>query len=131
MAKPRFSLELQDEIVKEYAAGETLREIAKKHDTSHSVIQRIVENKGEMRGQNGVDPSRKRRKTGSIMAMGPQLRRAYDADPRVTVYTLAARYDCSISAIHRSLIAAGTDMRQSGGDRRSKRTRGLLGWLDS
>lgn len=132
MASPRFNLEQQEKIVKEYVAGKSLREVARKYGTSHSVVQRIVEDRGGlMRGLNGVEPSSGKRRPGSIMALGPQLRKEYEADTRVTVYTLATRYNCNVSTIHRSLLAAGTEMRQAGGDRRSKQTRGLLGWLNS
>lgn len=129
LPKRRLTLEDHYRIVQEYADGLSLREVAAKYGTSHSVIQRIIEDKGEMREKNGLDPSKRRRKTGSIMARGPELRKLYDADSRVTVYTLAERYNCSPSTIHRSLLMAGTEMRQSGGDKRSKSTRGLLGWL--
>lgn len=74
---------------------------------------------------------KKERKPGPIMSKGAEMRKLYESDPNVTVYTLAERYGCSISAIHRSLVRAGTTMRRGGGDYRSKRARGLLAWLDS
>lgn len=65
----------------------------------------------------------------TVMGRKEQLRREYEADNRVTVYTLALRYGCHVSTVHRALVAAGTKMRPSGGDKKSKNTRGLLGWL--
>lgn len=126
-----LSVEVEDQIAKEYASGLSLREVAAKLGVSKTAVQRVAEDRGIMRALNGRDAKTKPYRAGSIMSKGPELRKLYDADSRVTVYTLAEQYDCSISAIHRSLIAAGTTMRQAGGDKRSKRTRGLLGWLDS
>lgn len=131
MGRKVFSFEERKQIVNDYKTGLSLREVAKKYNTTHSVVQRYVDDAGATRDLNGIEPKKRPHRAGSIMARGPELRKLYDADSRVTVYTLAEQYDCSISAIHRSLLAAGTKMRQSGGDKRSKRTRGLLGWLDS
>lgn len=131
MGRRRFTRDERKQIAEDYKSGMSLREVAEKYNTSHSVVQRFVDEYGVTRDLNGVDPARRPYRPGSIMEKGPELRKLYDADNRVTVYTLAEQYDCSISAIHRSLVAAGTKMRQAGGDKRSRRTRGLLGWLDS
>lgn len=131
--KIRFTIEQEDQIAEDYASGLSLREAAEKNRVSKSAVQRIVEDRGLMRARNGVDPAPavKKYRPGSIMSLGPQLRKQYEADPRVNVYTLAAQYGCSITAIHRSLVAAGTEMRQAGGDRKSRYTYGLLGWIHS
>lgn len=128
-----FSDREKKRITEDYKSGLSLREVASKNKISKSAVQRIIEDAGVMRALNGVDPKLPVRqfRPGTIMSRGEELRKLYEADNRVTVYTLAEQYDCSISAIHRSLIAAGTEMRQAGGDKHSKRTRGLLGWLDS
>jgi transposase len=131
MARRRFTREERTQIANDYKTGMSLREVAEKYGTSHSVVQRFVDEAGGGRDLNGIDPKKRPFRPGSIMEKGPELRKLYDADNRVTVYTLAEQYNCSISAIHRSLVAAGTIMRQAGGDKRSKRTRGLLSWLDS
>lgn len=129
----KLSVELENRIAEEYASGRSLREVASELRISKTAVQRVVEDRGLMRALNGRDPGApvKKRRAGTIMALGPQLRKEYEADTRVTVYTLADRYGCSISAIHRSLIAAGTELRPAGGDRKSKYTRGLLGWINS
>ena len=131
MSRKMLSLDMEDKIAKEYESGLSLRQVASKLRISKTAVQRVVENRGIMRALNGRDPKTRPYRPGSIMSIGPQLRKEYEEDLRVTVYTLAERYDCSISAIHRSLIAAGTEMRQAGGDKRSRQKRGLLGWINS
>ena len=127
-----FSENEKKKFIKDYQTGLSLRQVASKNKVSKSAVQRIIEDAGVMRALNGVDPRPERRfRPGTIMSKGEELRKLYEADPHVTVYTLAERYNCTIGAIHRSLVAAGTTMRQAGGDKRSKRTRGLISWLDS
>jgi hypothetical protein len=127
-----FSDKEKKKITEDYKSGLSLRQVASKNRVSKSAVQRIIEDAGIMRALNGVDPQPERRfRPGTIMSKGPELRKLYEEDHHVTVYTLAERYNCTIGAIHRSLVAAGTTMRQAGGDKRSRRTRGLLGWLDS
>lgn len=128
-----FSDREKKRITEDYKSGLSLREVASKNKISKSAVQRIIEDAGVMRALDGVSPKPPVRKfrPGTIMSRGEELRKLYDADTHVTVYTLAEQYNCSISAIQRSLIAAGTEMRQAGGDKRSKRTRGLISWLDS
>jgi hypothetical protein len=128
-----FSDKEKKKITEDYKSGLSLRQVASKNKVSKSAVQRIIEDAGIMRALNGVDPKppTKKSRPGTIMSRGVELRKLYDADPHVTVYTLAEQYNCSISAIHRSLVAAGTEMRQAGGDKRSPSTRGLLGWVRS
>jgi hypothetical protein len=118
-------------MVNDYNSGLSLRQVGEKHNVSHMTVKRYVNMLSQMRDLDGVSPSYRGHRHGTIMAKGPQLRKEYEGDPRVTVYTLALRYDCSIAAIQRSLKSAGTEMRQAGGDRKSKHTRGLLGWVNS
>lgn len=67
----------------------------------------------------------------SVMARRDELRKTYEADSKVTVYTLALQYNCHFTTVHRALVAAGTQMRPAGGDHKSKHTRGLLGWVNN
>jgi transposase-like protein len=131
MARKVFTFEERKQIVEDYKSGMSLRQVAEKYNTSHSAVQRYVDEAGATRDLNGIEPKKRPPRPGTIMSKGPELRKLYEANKRVTLYTLADQYNCSIHAIRQALLAAGTTMRQAGGDKRSRRTRGLLGWLES
>jgi transposase len=132
MSRNRWTREQRNAMVADYQAGASLRDVAKKYGTTHSTVQRFVDEAGVMRDLNGIDPPKQRGyRPGSIMALGPQLKEEYEADWTVTVDTLARKYNCNGATIYRSLVAAGTQMRPAGGIRKPKHLRGLLSWLYS
>lgn len=130
-----FDDETAQTMRKKYEGGATLRSLVEEYGTNPNTIANTIRRVGgTLRRQGGpAKPPKlkKQRKPGPIMGIGDQLRKQYESDTQVTVYTLALRYNCSISAIHRSLVAAGTQMRKSGGDYKSRNARGLLSWVNS
>jgi transposase len=65
MPTPHWKMEFQEKVRKEYEAGDDLRTIAARYDTSKSTIRRyIVAAGGQMRPQGSPHP--KRAKTGLL-----------------------------------------------------------------
>lgn len=123
-AQPAVPRSEWPKLVERYNNGELITSIAADYNATTHNIQYYLD-------QSGTRKRKKPVREGSILSKAAELREQYEEDPRVTVYTLAERYNCSISAIHRALKSVNTPMRQSGGDKRSKNTRGLLGWINS
>lgn len=131
-----FSDDEAKAIAKEYEGGATLQVLANKHRTDRSTISRsIVRSGGTIRSQ------KESQKTTFSPEVCADIRKDYEAGG--TLWTLAKKYNCAHTTIRLSVIRAGGKMRSKGETvpgkkkrpyrikRGGKRTRGLLGWLDS